>query len=87
MKTVNFISFLLLIFFENLCAQGLLNHHDVLRRGIFVDYGLGNIAMRDEFISKEKYSGQMSKFTAGWSSFHKTYGYRLELDYQHSSKI
>jgi hypothetical protein len=68
-------------------AQDSLSHRAVYPGGIAVEYGLGRYSVRDEYISKEKYSGTLPAFGLAWSRFHKTYGYSLGLEYRHSSEI
>jgi len=55
--------------------------------GVGVEYGIGNIAVTDEYISKEKYSGTMPFFTFYWSRMHETYGYRLQFMFRSSDDI
>jgi len=81
------ISLAMLLFAGNSFAQDSLNHRAVFPRGISVEYGLGNYSVRDEYISKEKYSGTLPSFKANWSRFHNKYGYYLSLEYGSSSKI
>ena len=81
------ISLAMLLCAGNALAQDSSGHRDVFPRGISVEYGLGNYSVRDEYISKEKYSGTLPSFTANWSRFHNKYGYYLSLAYESSSKI
>jgi len=81
------ISLTILLFAGNSFAQDSLSHRAVFPRGISVEYGLGNYSVRDEYISKEKYSGTLPSFTASWSRFHNKYGYYLSLEYGSSSTI
>ena len=83
----NFILYLLLLFAGNSFAQDSLSHQTVFPKGISVEYGLGNYSVRDEYISKEKYSGTLPHFQVNWSRFHNKYGYYLGLEYRSSSKI
>ncbi len=55
--------------------------------GVAMEYGIGNFAVTDEYISKEKYSGPMPLFTLQWSRMHETYGYRLEFMFRSSEDI
>ncbi len=77
----------ILLFAGNSNAQDSLSHRTVFPRGISVEYGLGKYSVRDEYISKEKYSGTLPSFKANWSRFHNKYGYFLSLEYGSSSKI
>ncbi len=82
-----FISLAILLFAGKSFGQDSLSHRTVFPRGISVEYGLGNYSVRDEYISKEKYSGTLPLFKASWSRFHNKYGYYLDLEYRSSSKI
>jgi len=55
--------------------------------GIFVGYGLGPYSVKDEYISKEKYSGTLPCFNVEWVRFQNKKGYRLEFEYRSSSNI
>ena len=82
-----FFSLAILVFAGNSFAQDSLSHRTVFPRGISVEYGLGNYSVRDEYVSKEKYSGTLPSFKANRSRFHNKYGYYLGLEYRNSSKI
>lgn len=86
MKFILF-SLAILVFAGNSFAQDSLSHRTIFPRGISVEYGLGKYSVRDEYISKEKYSGTLPSFKANWSRFHNKYGYYLSLEYGSSSKI
>ncbi len=62
-------------------------HQAVFPAGISVEYGLGTFSVRDEYISKEKYSGTLPRISAHWSRSHRNYFYYLSLEYRHSSEI
>lgn len=85
-RIISLIIFFLLIF-GSLFAQDSLSHRTAFPRGISVEYGLGKYSVRDEYISKEKYSGTLPSFTANWSRFHNKYGYYLSFEYGSSSNI
>jgi hypothetical protein len=55
--------------------------------GISASYGFGKYAVTDEYISKEKYSGNLPYFDLTWSRMHESYGYRLRFMYRGSSDI
>ncbi len=55
--------------------------------GLSIRGGFGRIAVRDEFISDERYSGAIPFVGIMWSRFHDTYGYRLDLEFQHTSNL
>ncbi len=54
---------------------------------ISLQYGLGNYSVKDEYISKEKYSGTLPLFSLRWARAHNNYVYKLEMDYRNSSEI
>ncbi|MGA3246423.1 MAG: hypothetical protein ABSE41_17520, partial [Bacteroidota bacterium] len=49
--------------------------------------GIGTFAVRDEYISGEKYSGSIPFYGVTWSKYHETYGFRLHLEYQHAPDL
>ncbi|MBC8376881.1 MAG: hypothetical protein H8E26_12610 [FCB group bacterium] len=55
--------------------------------GIAIEYGIGKLSIRDEYISKEKYSGNIPYFRAAWSQIDKSEGYAIGLHHRNSSDI
>jgi hypothetical protein len=55
--------------------------------GLTLQGGIGYIAVRDEYISREKYSGSIPFYGVTWSKYHETYGFRLHLEYQHTPDL
>lgn len=55
--------------------------------GLSIQYGFGQYAMRDEYISQERYSGLLPYLSADWSRLHDKWGYRLKLEFRNSSEI
>ncbi|MBN2348079.1 MAG: hypothetical protein JXJ22_04540 [Bacteroidales bacterium] len=55
--------------------------------GILFQCGLGNYTIKDEYISKEKYSGRLPYFSIGWTKGHDNYVYRLEMTLRNSDEI
>jgi hypothetical protein len=68
-------------------AQDTTGHRSAYATGLSFQTGLGTIALRDEFISREKYSGGLSHFGVGWSRFHGDHAFEFTLDYARSSTI
>jgi hypothetical protein len=68
-------------------AQDTLNYKTVFPTGIFCGYGQGLYSVKDNYISKEKYSGTLSYFNVEWVRFHNKNGYRLEFEYWNSANI
>ncbi len=63
------------------------DHQSIFTNGIKIAFGLGNYSVRDEYISKEAYSGPLPYIEASWSRFHSTYGFRQKLEYRGSSEV
>jgi len=55
--------------------------------GISLEYGIGNYADTDEYISKEKYSGTLPYYKIGWTNQHDNYIYQLGIEYRYSSAL
>jgi hypothetical protein len=85
--TVFFIGILFFAIPHKLSAQDSLKQVSVFPTGISIDYGIGNYAVTDEYISEEKYSGSIPYYRIQWVKSHQDYIYHLSLDYQYSSDI
>jgi hypothetical protein len=70
-----------------LFAQENITKQSIFPAGISVEYGKGQYSVRDEYISREKYSGTIPFYKVQWSRHHLNYNYLLELSYQNSSEI
>lgn len=68
-------------------AQDTTTHRSAFPAGLSLQASLGSIALRDEFISREKYSGGLPHFGVAWSRFHGDHGFDLALDFRRSSTI
>ena len=68
-------------------AQDTINHKTSFPSGIFLGYGQGLYAVKDEYISKEKYSGTMPYYNVEWVRFRERNGYRLEFEYWKTTDI
>ena len=55
--------------------------------GLTLQSGIGFLAVRDEFISQEKYTGSLPVYSISWSLFNDSYGLRLYLNYGHASNL
>jgi len=75
------------LFGTHVFAQDSTNSQFAFGDGIALHGGLGYFAVRDEFISNEKYSGSLPLFAASWSRLHDTYGYRLTCVYQFTQSL
>ena len=58
-----------------------------LGRGISINYGFGNYAVRDEFLATEKYSGAIPFFSIGWTNYSDSNGFRILFSVHSSDKI
>jgi hypothetical protein len=76
-----------LLFASELSGQDSINLEDLFTTGISIKYGTGYYSVKDEFISKEKYSGILPFYSAEWARFHNRHGYRLEFEYRLSNSI
>ena len=70
-----------------LAAQGPEPHRDVFPHGLTVGTGVGAYAVRDEYLSRETYTGALPSFRVSWSRFHEHAGYRLGFGVRSSSVI
>ena len=78
---------LILSFSGNLFGQDSLDLNSTFPEGITIEYGIGNYAVIDDYISTEKYSGSMPYYRILWTKTHDDYVYHLGIDYQYSSDI
>ncbi len=77
---------MILISFKSL-GQDTIYFSDILDKGIRVEFGYGSYSVKDEYISKEKYSGPFPYFLLGWTRQHNKYAYNLEIEYRNSDEI
>ena len=76
-----------LLFNLNLAGQDTISHKTIFPSGISLGSGMGLYSVKDEYISKEKYSGNLPYLNLEWVWFHYKGAYRLEFEYQNSTKI
>jgi len=55
--------------------------------GISIRYGLSSFAMRDRYISPERYAGALPYYSLGWVRAHRRYVYTLDFHFQYSQEI
>ena len=55
--------------------------------GFSLQYGLGQYALRDEFISRERYSGLLPRVSVEWARFHGKWGYRMVFEFRRGTDI
>jgi hypothetical protein len=78
---------LVLMLFTDVGAQDSGNIKTSFPEGITVEYGIGSLALTDEYISGEKYSGSIPYYSIAWASQHSDYVYHLKLDFRNSDQI
>ena len=79
--------FLFLIISEHSYSQDTITNIQKLPSGISVQYGLGNLGVKDGFISEEKYLGYTTNFYLSWNKYHRKYHKRIEVDYRTGDHI
>ncbi len=60
---------------------------NLLGDGISVQGGLGHLALRDDYISQEVYTGTLPYFEVVWLRSHDSSAYRFGLEYRNASNI
>jgi hypothetical protein len=87
----HFLSFSLFVLFlittSKLSAQEVLHEKAMWPNGISVEYGVGSYAVRDEYISKERYSGTLPYFGLNWARNHDGYVYDFSMEFRSSSDV
>jgi hypothetical protein len=87
MKRINSIVVCIFVFESIVFAQTPPTLERLLGDGIFIQGGLGYLALHDEYISKEKYSGSLSYFEGGWLKSHDSSTVRFGLEFRSSSAV
>jgi hypothetical protein len=68
-------------------AQSVRFADNLLGSGIYLRGGVGHLAIRDQYISDEKYSGTSTSFGLSWLRGDTSSGYRLGLDFVNAAAI
>ncbi|MFC2123493.1 hypothetical protein ACFLU5_01680 [Bacteroidota bacterium] len=76
-----------LIIISDIYAQDSLQTNIRFPEGISLGYGIGNFAVIDEYISKEKYSCTLPFYNVEWVRFNDKNAYRMEIEYRYSNNI
>jgi hypothetical protein len=89
---MNYLKFCLFLFLvlstiPAIYAQDSLIRKTIFPEGITLEYGFGDFAISDEYISQEKYSGTLPYYRVGWANQHEDYVYHLGFEYRFSSEI
>jgi len=90
MNKNHFFLMIALLFFwsgGSLWGQDSTYQKTIFPEGITIEYGIGNYAVTDEYISTEKYSGPMPYYSITWAKQHSDYVYHLKIDFGNSSEI
>lgn len=86
-----FISFFFGLLFvmtnSDLSAQDSIDEKVTFPDGISLEYGIGSYAHTDEYISKEKYSGNLPYYKAGFANHHEKYVYQIGIEFRSASDI
>jgi hypothetical protein len=82
-----FLCLALLLNANTLPAQDTLKNSDVYPNGISLKYGFGKYSVKDQYISDEKYSGNMPEYGIAWARKHNKYVYKLEAAVRLSQEI
>ena len=83
------VNILLIFLFINsaLKAQNIGPRVDHLTNAISLTSGYGHHAVKDEFISQQKYSGNLVSFSIDWYKFHSSYQFHLWFYFVNSATI
>ena len=86
-QTFYFLLCYLPVFCRPCFAQDSTSYQTVFPSGIDLQYNTGYVAVRDDYLSDERYGGSLSGFALQWSRYHETYGFRIGMFYQHTSRV
>jgi len=64
-----------------------MNQQFIYPDGLSIEYGIGKYAVKDEYISYQKYSGNIPYFSLKWSRFKDGHGLCLGIESRNSSYI
>jgi hypothetical protein len=82
-----FLVAILLTSYIRVSAQDSTASRSLFVEGLTFQGGIGYIAVRDEYISGERYSAALPLYAVTWSKYHETYDFRLHLEYQHTHNL
>jgi hypothetical protein len=68
-------------------AQDPVAGRSVLPTGLSVEGGVAALALRDEFISRERYTGTLPSLRVTWSRYHGGAAFALSIEYDRSATI
>jgi hypothetical protein len=70
-----------------LLGQAPSTHGDVFPGGANLTWGVGPVSLRDEYISRERYTGSLATLSARWGRFHERNGFRVEMELSSSPDV
>jgi len=68
-------------------AQDSTNYEQLFDNGLAIHGGVSFLALKDEYISNEVYSGTVPYFSISWSRQHEAYGDRVWLEYEYTPDL
>jgi hypothetical protein len=83
----NFCLALVLLSVTCVSAQDSTSSRSPFGEVLTLQYGIGSIAVRDEYISGDKYTGTVPVYGLTWSRHHETYDFRLHLESQRTTDL
>lgn len=87
MKQINLIIVFISVFGIIVSAQAPKTMKSLLGDGIFIQGGFGYLALHDEYISNEKYSGYLPYFEAGWLKSQDSSAVSFSVKFRNSSSM
>jgi hypothetical protein len=87
MNTTLVISMIAVFITDGLYGQDSLQYSYRYPEGISIGFGMGGYAVKDEYISSEKYAGTLPSYSVEWVRFHQKGGFRLNFEYCRSNNI
>ena len=82
-----FAFFTLLLFSCSLTGQSGTEEQVVYPGGISLQYGFGSYALKDQYISPERYDGSIPYYALVWTRSHEKYVYKLNFAFSQSGDI
>jgi hypothetical protein len=71
----------LLLFLQS-AGQDLGEKPDLFPKGLTIQYGIGGYSIRDEYISRQKYAGELPSIAIEWARSHGKHVYNLGMSYR-----
>jgi hypothetical protein len=71
-----------LLLFLHSTGQYLGEKPDLFPEGLTIQYGIGGYSIRDEYVSRQKYEGELPTIAIEWARNHGKYVYNLGMSYR-----